>query len=384
MTYSKFIFIHSIILITILGFIQESFSWSLFVLLKDQKLNNEEIKGIMDYDLNKDIAFLPPLENKSFIEAIDDLSICRKRDVRKYIYLYLTSGRKFLINGIKRSKVYYRIIEKIFEKNRDIPLYISLLPLLESGFSPYAVSRSKAVGIWQFMKPTARALGLKTDRWLDERRDIEKSTIAAIRHLKSLYKTFQSWELALTAYNGGAGHVKRAMLKSKAINFLELYRSGMLKKQTEEFVPRFIALLVIFKNQKLFDIGAEIDDFTAIETKNFVINYPINIHYISKLAGVSIKTIRKYNPELKRNITPPYYKKYTLRLPVYACKKLKEKRRSLYKYRYKKIRRHIVKKGECISKIAVRYKIRPKMIIRFNKIKNPRLIRPGQRLYIPI
>lgn len=328
--------------------------------------------------------FLPPIGDKDLFESVNDLSICRNKYVREYIYQYLTIGREFLIYAIARSNRYSRIVEEIFNENSNIPEDISLLPLLESGFNPYARSRSKAVGLWQFMKGTSRELGLKTNKWVDERRDIEKSTKAAIKHLNGLHRIFNSWELALTAYNGGASYVKKAMIKCGADTFRELVDSGALHRETSEFVYRFAALLIIYKNQELFDIESDIPEEDHPETENIVLRYPVSISRLAEVTDVPSEIIKKYNPELKKNTTPPYEKDYTIRMPRGSKEIIERNKSRLYVVKYKKLRKHIVRKGECISKIAALYKTRSRNIIIFNNIKNPNLIRPGMELYIPI
>ncbi len=359
------------------------FSRSLFNLFIDKVYTEEGLERVVNFDPDNDILFLPDLENKDFFQSVNDLSICRRREVRKFVYIYLTTGRKYIKRSIENSDSYLGIIEDIIKKN-DIPMDISLLPLLESGFNPYAVSRSKAVGLWQFIQGTSVRFGLKTDKWIDERRDIEKSTHAAIRHLKNLYKIFGNWELTLAAYNGGAGQVKRAMLKTGKKSFWELRKTGILFKETSEYVARFAALLLIYKNQEIFDIEDELKLIEIPETEKIVLEYPVNINRISKISGISTSTLKKLNPQLKRNITPPYYKKYTLRLPVEAKERLKKNEKIIYRIKFTRLKRHIVRKGESIYKIAKLYRIRPTFIIMINDLKNPHLIHPGFKLYIPI
>jgi len=353
--YSKYIAAVTI-LISLLGFEKNLFSWGLFNLFSDTSYSKKGLNRAISFDPDEDILYLPKLNDKELFESINDLSICRKKEVRKYIYIYLTSGRKYTKKSIEKSYIYKDIIEKVFKDNPDIPAEIAVLPLLESGFNPLAVSRSRAVGLWQFMKNTATPLGLQRNKWIDERRDIEKSTEAAIRHLRNLHKRFGSWELALAAYNGGGGHVKRSMNKTGAKDFWTLSTTGTLSRETAEYVPRFIALTLIYKNQRLFDIKDEIEIPETIKTENFAMNYSVNIHHISKLADIPVKTIKRFNPELKRNITPPYRKNYSLRIPVSAADKLKKREKELYKFRYRHVRRHRVKNGECISIIARNYK----------------------------
>ena len=332
----------------------------------------------------REFFFLPEINNKSIFESIDDLSICRYRLVREYIYQYLSDARTFLVNGITRSKRYIPIVEKIFNEHDDIPDNLALLPMLESGFNPYATSRSRAVGLWQLMKRTSGDLGLKINRWVDERRDIEKSTKAAIRHLQNLYKIFESWELALAAYNGGARTVKSAMNKTGSKTFAELVESGALKKETSEFVHRFAALAVIYKHQDLFNIKTEVTDPEITETDNILLKYPVKINDLSKIAGVPLTTIKMFNPELKRNITPPYEKEYSVRIPKDSIDKYEKNKSKLYAVKFKRLRKHIVKEGESLTKIAEVYKTKMNKIIQINNLKNPDLIKPGQEIYIPL
>lgn len=345
-----------VILLIFLGLSQNVFSWGLFNLFTDQSFSREGLENVEKFNPDEDIVYLPEIGDRDIFASMDDLSICRKKQVRKFIYIYLTTGRSYLKDAIYRSHFYLDIIDEIFEKNKDIPKDIALLPLLESGFNPHAISRSKAVGLWQFLKSTSRVLGLRKDRWIDERKDIEKSTEAAIQHLRNLYGIFQSWEFTLAAYNGGAVHVRKAMKRAGTTNFWELLKSGTLNSETEEYVPRFIALTLIYKNQRLFGIDDELTVPEKEETENFILKYPAHLDDISKISGLSPKDIKAYNPELKKEIVPPYYKNYSLRVPSQAKEKLEEREKELYKNKFTQIKKHRVKDGECLSHIARKYK----------------------------
>ena len=348
-----------IIVSLVAGYSKQLFSWGLFNLFSDRTYNSETMKKVNSFDPDRDILFLPELGNKKLFESVHDLSITRRKEVRKYIYIYLTKGRKYTQNAIKKSQIYHNIVHEIFERNKDIPEDISLLPLLESGFNPYAVSRSRAVGLWQFVKNTSRPLGLKNDIWIDERRDVEKSTEAAIRHLRHLYRMFGSWETALAAYNGGAGHVYRSIKKTGETDYWALRKSDALNRETAEYVPKFIALLLIYRNQGMFGISDEIDIPEPQETEMVTLTYPVHIKDLSAITGVSISEIRTYNPELKRSVTPPYYRNYSIRLPSEAVPSLQKNPKRLYRCRFTRLKKHRVKKGECLTGIAQRYKKKP-------------------------
>lgn len=337
---------------------------------------------------NNDTAFykiqipeLPELFGKDLFSSINDLSILRDDDVRYFISLYLNGGKTFLDTAFMRSERYISIVQDIIRKN-DMPEEIALLPLLESAYNPYAVSRSKAVGLWQIVGITSKHLGLSVNRWIDERRDIEISTEAAVRHLKNLYATFGSWDLALAAYNGGAGYIRRAMLKTKTTNLNDLKKTKKLRKETSEYVARFAAISVIYKNKSLFDFQNSNSDVYI--TDQFSFSAPVNLLYLSKATGIPMDVIRIYNPELKNNITPPYLKNYTLRLPLDIIEKIDNGEIILNIPKYKKIVRHVVKKGECISTISKKYNTKPNIIISFNELTYSGRIKSGSELYIPI
>ncbi|HOO73028.1 MAG TPA: transglycosylase SLT domain-containing protein [Spirochaetota bacterium] len=372
-----------IIFTTVIGFNQNLFSWGLFNLFTDQSYTQEGLNAVEDFNPDKDILYLPQIGDKDIFESMDDLSICRKPEVRKFIFVYLTRGREYTIRSIERSYLYKDIISDIFKKEHDIPEEIALLPLLESGFNPHAVSRSRAVGLWQFVSNTSKPLGLKNDRWIDERKDIEKSTEAAIRHLRHLYAMFNSWELALSAYNGGAGHVARAIKKTGTKNIWELSKTGALSSETSEYLCRFIALVMIYKNQRLFDIYDEIMIPETHKTETFIVKYPIKIKELSLVSGVPEETIETYNPELNQSIIPPYYKNYSLRVPVEAKEKLRENEKELYRNKFSGVKKHRIRKGECLSLIAQHYKTNTRQIMRFNGIRDPDNLKVGEILYIP-
>lgn len=380
----KKVYIAIIIVITAGIFLTDTrlLSRSLFSLFSNREYSAEGLNRVLTYNPDDELLYLPDLDNKNVFQAIDDLSICRRADVRKYIYIYSTYGREYTVNAIKKSELYMDTIEEEFAKNPEIPTELMLLPLLESGFNPNAVSRSNAVGLWQFMAPTARALGLKNDKWVDERRDIQKSTAAAIRHLRGLYQTFNKWDLAVAGYNGGCGHVGRAMKRANSTDYWKLADNGYLSKQTSEYIARYAALMIIYKNQDLLDI--DIPSNEIIKTGLVKLNNPVNLTEIAALSGTSLNKIYQFNPQLKANMTPPYYNQYSLRLPEDGCKKLENDRNRLTKLSCKTIKSHTIRKGESLSQIAKKYHADMDRIIIINNLQKPYRLQPGNVIYIPI
>jgi membrane-bound lytic murein transglycosylase D len=367
-----------------LGYDARLFSWGLFNIFADTRFSNEGLSTVENFDPDQDILYLPALKDKNIFQAAGDLSICRKKSVRKYIYLYLTSGREYLIRSIERSFIFEDALRQVFKSYKDIPEELTMLPLLESSFNPLAVSSSKAVGLWQFVDNTARPLGLTRNRWLDERRHIEKSTEAAVKHLMNLRRLFPSWELTLAAYNGGAGYVKRTMERTGEKNFWDLAEKGYLRAETAEYVPKFAALMIIYKNQRLFGIRDEIVIPEKRETGHFTLKKPVDLRDVAQVSGIPIKTLKELNPELNLDVTPPAIKAYRICVPVEAIKKLEENTQELYKNSVSGVIEYMIKRGDTIAKIARAHNKNTDLIIRLNRIKNPNSLQPGTIIYVPI
>lgn len=340
----------------IVGTNTQILSWSLFDLFSDTTYTAEGFERVMSFNPERDILYLPAIEGKDIFEASRDMSVYRNRAVRMHVYLYLTSKREYMLNAIRRSYKYEDAIGEALRQNRDLPEELGLLPLLESCFNPYAVSSSRAVGLWQFLENTSRPLGLKSNRWVDERRNVEKSTAAALRHLRSMRSIFPRWDLALAAYNGGAGYVKRTMDATGVRDYWQLREKGLLRPETADYVPKFIALMLIYRNQKLFGVADEIARPEKIATAYLTLERPVDLKDVERISGVPVRTIMELNPELNSTLTPPTVKDYRLLLPEEAIKKISGKEKELYRSQITGVIEHRVRKGETISRIARIYK----------------------------
>lgn len=332
----------------------------------------------------KAVKEAPAGEGKCLFDAVNDLSICDDPEVRGFIHVYLTRGRPYVVRSIRRSRLYLDEVDAVVRSTPGAPPDIALLPLLESGFNPQAVSRSRAVGLWQFLGPTAKILKMQDDAWVDERRDVEKSTRAAMRHLANLQSVFGSWDLALAAYNGGAGHVRRAMNRTRTTTLAGLNKRGALRRETAEYVARYAALMVIYKNQDIFGIAEEIGETDARETGVMELEFPVHIERLARVAGITVDEIRALNPQLKTVLTPIYERAYRLKLPAEAIRALEEDEEMSYAIKFTSIKKHVVRRGDSINRLAQRYNSRPESIILINNIQNPAKLRPGRTIYIPI
>src|SRR6185295_524807 len=188
--------------------------------------------------------------------ATDDIEPQYNADVYKWIEFFTGNGRSVFERWLKRSGQYMGLFRAVLKKE-GLPEDLVHLVFVESGFNVQARSVSAAVGPWQFLRSTGRLFGLTVNQWVDERKDPEKSTVAAARYLKHLYAIFGDWPLALASYNCGEGKILRAIKEQGTTNYWDL----RLPRQTEEYVPKFMAVLAISREPQKYGFDAvELDD----------------------------------------------------------------------------------------------------------------------------
>jgi len=219
-------------------------------------------------------------------------------------------------------------MKEIFHEN-DLPEDLVYVAMLESGLQMNAVSRSRAVGPWQFMSITAKTYGLKIDRWIDERRDPVKSTQAAAAYLKDLYKHFGSWRLALASYNAGEGRIERALFLSQENDMPDLYESKILRRETRNYVPRLLAAILIARYPQQY--GFVVKHGRAFSYDEVLIDESTDLEDIAALVGCTYEDIRDLNPELQTRLSPPYVNPYILRLPAGSRESYRAARKMLFR-----------------------------------------------------
>jgi len=168
-------------------------------------------------------------------------------EVQRELRRFTEKDRAFIETSVRSREKYYDDIRAVFRKE-GVPEELVNVAAIESRFIPNALSPRGALGMWQFIRSTAQVYGLKTGRRGDERLDPVRSATAAARHLKDLYRSFGDWFLALAAYNAGLGSVTRALSRSDVADFWSLARAGKLRRETADYVPRFIAVTLIIKD----------------------------------------------------------------------------------------------------------------------------------------
>ena len=281
------------------------------------------------------------------------------------------------------------MVEQVFAEF-DLPLDLIYLSLVESGFNPRAYSRARATGPWQFMKGTGRLYGLRVNYYLDERRDPIKSTVAAAHHLRDLYDRFGDWPLALAAYNAGEGRVSRALRRTKGTSFREIAKTRHIRRETKEYVPRFMAAVTIAKNPGQYGFSSKVIAPQVFD--EVVISKPLRLKDIAKTAGIPYKSLRNLNPELRRNVTPPKMKRYYLKVPIGSGEKVTSILKKVPTWKPSKPKRlkkgekapkgwYRVRFGDSLWKIARQFRLSVRELKARNNLTGW-LIRPGDLLAI--
>jgi membrane-bound lytic murein transglycosylase D len=283
---------------------------------------------------------------------------------------------------LTRFEKYKAVVQQIFVEF-GLPVELSYLSLVESGFNPKALSRARAAGPWQFMKATGHRYGLKVNWHVDERRDPIKSTVAAAHHLRDLYDEFGSWPLALAAYNAGAGKISRAIRKSGTKDYWKIRRSWRyLRRETRDYVPRFMAATMIATNPTDYGfLSTPTDPYTYNEV---LIKKRVHLQTISRATGISYKELRKLNPELRRNIIPSQPDGYPLKVPL-GTRTLVEKHHDQLKlWKPSPLPRtqwYRVQDGDSLSVVAKRFGMSVRTLKELNN-RSSNLIRVGERLRV--
>lgn len=294
---------------------------------------------------------------------------------------FLSEQRREVIQGgLDRAQRYLPLIHETFA-DAGVPAELAWIPLIESLFKPVVRSRASAVGLWQLMAPTARLYGLRVDYFVDERRDPVKSTQAISRFILDYYAEFGDWHLAIAAYNGGKGRVGRALQRTNTSDFWSLAATRTLPRETREFVPKILAAILIGTEPERYDFL--IEEQPPFEYDEVTIDSMTDLQVIAEAAGTTLETIQELNPQLLRRTTPRI-PEYTLRVPAGRARDFNVAYAAIPIEERVRVAEHVVGRGETLSQIGNDYGLSWHAVADYNGIRDPRRVRAGTRLLIPI
>lgn len=320
------------------------------------------------------------------------------KDVEHWIkYFTKGKGKKYFAKYMIRGEKYLPFLHD-YIKNQGMPLDMAYLPLIESGFSNYAQSHAKAVGLWQFIQKTGTRFNLVIGPFIDERRNPHKATLSAIAYLNELYNEFQDWNLALASYNCGEERVRKAIIESGSTDYWELVRKRLIPKETSQYVPKMIAAIILSKNPKQFHLNHEYingniinpnhteDDpnwlFFNVTTAKIKIENSTDLIKLSKALNLKLSDLKTFNPEIVGWFSP---KNYELSIPI---NKLTEAQSIISENKidltpeYFKLK---IKSNTNLKKLAKNINLSEDVILDFNQqIEVNQTLKKGMTLLLPI
>jgi len=347
------------------------------------------------YDYAPDFSY-QELE-KRYDQLDKEIDIAFNERVKAFINYFTVRNRGYTREMIRRREVYLPLFEKYLKKY-DLPDELKYLPIIEAGLNPKAMSGPKAAGLWQFMSPTAKELGLKIDWYIDERMDPEKSTEAACKYIKWLYGVFGDWKMTLAAYNSGIGNVKKAIRRSgNKKDFWDVYR--YLPRETRSYVPQFAAIFYSMEYADEHNLFVEEQQY-PIEYEVVKTNQFVYLKAFADESGISLDELKKLNPAIKKGAIPASAKNFELRIPKVHFESYNERTSQILakaeagKIEFEEMAKNMpgstfgkektiyrVRSGDVLGTIAQKHKVRVADLRAWNNIRGS-MIRVGQRLTI--
>jgi peptidoglycan lytic transglycosylase D len=272
-------------------------------------------------------------------------------------------------------------------RTAHMPQDLVYLAVIESGMNPNAVSRRRAVGLWQFMAPTGRRYGLAVDSWVDERRDPWRATDAAIRMISELNDHFGSLYLAAAAYDAGPGKIQRGLdrydfgeLQGNDL-FFALADERFLRRETKDYVPKLIAAAMIAKEPEKYGFD-HIEPWAPLRYDSIEVRDAVGMDVLARLADTTTDAMLELNPEFIRRMTPPH-RTVWVRVPVGAADSTATRLAALPASKRVTFYEHVIQRGETLGGIAMRYHVSVELILSANRDLRPRSLRTGRRIVIP-
>ena len=332
-------------------------------------------------------TFLSPEELKTTYDAVKTslaqvnlgFEVETNDAVLAYVNAFQTKLHDWFARALARGQQHVSKMQQIF-RDEGVPPSLVYLAIVESAFNSDAVSRAKAVGMWQFIAGTAQRYGLTVDFWEDQRRDPEKAGRAAAQYLKDLHGMFGDWQLALAAYNCGEGKIQKFKNHSPAGDFWKARNSRFLRRETREYVPAILAAILIANDPKAYGFEAPAGDPPS-DTAAVTISEATDLRVLAKCAQVPVETLQSLNPSLRRLMTPP--RPFELKIPASSLQDFQARLDAVPPEEKIAVAMHTVARGESLATIARAYKTSPEAIRLANRMPSRR-VAVGQALVVPL
>ncbi len=277
------------------------------LLLKNEPLSN-------NLTLKQKLNLLEKKQTHQTDHFIFDLPVTYNKKVATWIAFFQTKGKTFFRNWLEKSTKYMPLLQSELRK-AGLPTDLAYMVMIESGFSATAVSHAQAVGPWQFIPATGQTYGLRQNWWLDERRDIKKSTAAAISYLQDLKQEFGSWYLVAASYNMGEGGLRRKIKRYGTNDYWQLVKFRALPQETQDYVPKILAALMIAKAPNLYGFR-NIDSQYPLQYESVWAPGGTDVEHLADYLNVTRKSLRDLNSELILGYIPKQHSGHAIRIPL--------------------------------------------------------------------
>lgn len=267
-----------------------------------------------DVTLRQKLKLLEKKQTNRSDHFIFDLPVTYNKKVATWISFFQTRGKNFFRNWLEKSTKYMPLLQSELRK-AGLPTDLAYMVMIESGFSATAVSTASAVGPWQFIESTGRSYGLKKNWWLDERRDIKKSTQAAIRYMKDLHREFGSWYLVAASYNMGENGLRRQIRKHGTNDYWQLVKLKALPAETQDYVPKILAAMMIAKAPNLYGFR-DIDAQYPLQYEVVWAPSGTDLENLADHLNITRKAIKDLNAELLLGYIPRQIDGHHIRIPL--------------------------------------------------------------------
>ncbi len=320
------------------------------------------------------MSFDPTL-NVSF-----DFPVVLNKQVEMYLHFFQNGFREQFAHWLQRSAAYMPMMEASLAE-AGLPRELVYLAMIESGYNPLACSKSMAVGLWQFMEGTGLQYNLEIDKFIDERRDPEKSTQAAVAFLGDLYKEFGDWHLAVAAYNGGPGKIRNGLSKHNVDNFWDLANKDYLALETKRYVPKLIAALIIAKQPEKFGF-TQLVYHPPPRYDVITVRPGMGLEAVALITNSSPEKIKQLNHELRQNRTPPNVTDYEVKIPYATASLAMKNLPRLHPTVTTGYKTHKIGKKDTLTSICAQYDVNKTTLLKANNLRSGNLS-SGQNLRIP-